>query len=218
MVRRNLQVLAIGTILVAVIAPVTGAEPIRLAVRLNIDQDGGLSAAQLRLAIEEVGEIWKDVGVAVASGQYGDSLRSGEATISLRILRARAPNGDGAERVVLAWVTAIESGRSAPLLFVSLPAVTEAVMRADALGRPVTQLTRALQERLIARAVGRVTAHELGHYLLQNAAHGDRGLMRANYSSSELVGQWSDPFKVPTAERPVFRQEVASLARVQRPF
>jgi len=218
MVRKTLQVLAVGAILVAVVIPVTRAEPIRLAVRLNIDQNGGLSGTQLRLAIEEVGEIWREVGVAVASGQDGDSSRSGEATVSLRILRARAPTGAGADRVVLAWVTAIESGRSAPLLFVSLPAVMEAVMRADALGRPVTQLTRALQDRLIARAVGRVAAHELGHYLLQSAAHEDRGLMRATYSSSELVGQWSDPFKIPTVEWPVFRQEVASLARVQRPF
>ena len=50
------------------VVPMTGAEPARLAVRLSIDQGGGLSALQLRLAIDEVRAIWTDVGVSVASG------------------------------------------------------------------------------------------------------------------------------------------------------
>ena len=91
-------------------------------------------------------------------------------------------------------------------------------MGADALGRPVATLTHDLRDRLIARAIGRVTAHELGHYLLQNAGHQDHGLMRPNYSSSELVGTWREPFRVPTAERPIVRQEVAALARLQAAF
>jgi hypothetical protein len=140
-----------------------------------------------------VREIWSDVGVSVASGRYGELSPPDEATISLRILLSPAPHSDGAEWV-LAWVTAIETGRSAPLLFVSLPAVTEAVMGADASGRPVTKLTHGLGDRLVAQAIGRVTAHELGHYLLQNAEHQDRGLMRANDSSSDLVGSWLEPF------------------------
>jgi Tol biopolymer transport system component len=41
-------------------------------------------------------------------------------------------------------------------------------------GRTIKKLTRALRDRLIAQAIGRVTAHELGHYLL-NAGHRDRG-------------------------------------------
>jgi hypothetical protein len=199
------------------VVPMTGADPTRLAVRLSIDQDGGLSALQLRLAIDEVREIWSDVGVSIASGRYGELSRLDEATISLRILLSPAPHRDGAEWV-LVWVAAIEAGRTAPLLFVSVPAVTEAVMGADASGRPVTKLTRGLRDRLIARAIGRVTAHELGHYLLENAGHQDRGLMRANYSSSDLVGSWLGPFRVLTAQRPVVRQKIAALARLQAPF
>jgi hypothetical protein len=175
-------------------------EPVTLAVRLSIDQNGELSGLQLELAIDEVREIWRDVGVSVAPGLDGQPHE--EAMISLRILRSAAPNSDGAQRI-LAWVTAIENERSAPLLFVSLPAVTETVMGAEAFGRPVPKLTHDLQDRLITRAIGRVIAHELGHYLLQSLAHQDHGLMRANYTSSGLVGAWLEPFKVPTAERPL---------------
>jgi hypothetical protein len=167
----------------------------RLAVRLSIDQDAGLSALQLRLAIDEVRKIWSDAHVAVNAGRYGDPPLPDEATISLRILLMPLPK-DGTERI-LAWVTPAGSGRSAPLLFVSLAAVTETVFGTVAFDRPVRKLTKALQARLIAQAIGRVAAHELGHYLLQNAGHQNRGLMRPRYLASELVGDWLEPFKVP---------------------
>lgn len=191
-------------------------EPVTLTVRFSVDQSGGLSGLQLKLAIDEVREIWKDVGVSVAPELDRELSQPAEATISLRIVRSAGPDGHGAPRA-LAWVAAVEKGRSVPLL-VSLPAIMEAVMGAEALGLPVPRLTRALQDRLIARAIGRVTAHELGHYLLQSAAHQDHGLMRPNYTSSDLVGAWLEPFRVPTAERPVVRQEIAALARLQSLF
>jgi hypothetical protein len=43
-------------------------------------------------------------------------------------------------------------------------------------------------------------------------------LMRASYSPSELVESWLDPFRVPAADRPVVRQNVAALARLQAAF
>jgi hypothetical protein len=51
-----------------------------------------------------------------------------EAMISLGILLTPPPVKGGAE-LILAWVTPARSGRSAPLLLVSLAAVTETVLR-----------------------------------------------------------------------------------------
>lgn len=193
-----------------------------LTVHLSIDQSGGLSALQLQLAIDEVRKIWSDTRVAVTSGRYGEPSPQGaeganidaEATVSLRILLVPPPVKDVAERV-LAWVTPAGAGRAAPLLFVSLPAVTETVLGADAFDRPVRKLTRALRDRLIAQAIGRVAAHELGHFLLQHAGHQDHGLMRPRFVPNELVGDWLEPFKVPTTEQLFVRQEIAALARLQ---
>ena len=188
----------------------------QLTVHLSIDQSGGLSALQLQLMVDEVRKIWGDAHVAVTSGRYGEPCEPDQATISLRILLMPPPVKDGAERI-LAWVTPGAAGGLAPLLFVSLPAVTETGLGTEAFDRPVKKLTRALRDRLIAQAIGRVTAHELGHYLL-NAGHRDRGLMRPGYSAAELVGDWLDPFKVPSAERPVVRREIEALARLQASF
>jgi hypothetical protein len=186
----------------------------RLTVHLSIDQNGGLSALQLQLAIDEVRKIWSGAQVAVTSGPYGEPSGPEEATISLRILRILLRAEDAADRN-LGWVTPGAGGRSAPLLFISLPAVTETVLSTEAFDRPVKRLTRRLQDRLIAQAIGRVAAHELGHYLLRHAGHRDRGLMRPRYVAAELVGDWLGPFKIPDAELLVVRQEVAELARLQ---
>ena len=189
----------------------------RLAVHLSIDQSGGLSELQLQLIVDEVRKIWSDAHVAVTSGRYGEPREPDRATISLRILLTLLPVKDDAERV-LGWVTPGVDGRSAPVLLVSLLAVTEAVMGTDAFDRPVKRLTRALRDRLIAQAIGRVAAHELGHYLLQHASHHGRGLMRRRYVAVELVGDWLDPFKIPNADLAVVRQEIATLARLQTSF
>lgn len=206
----------------------------RLTVHLSIDQSGGLSPLQLQLAIDEVRKIWSDARVAVTSGRYGEPPQSAEgantdlsrqstegakaeATISLRILLMPPPVKNEAERI-LAWVAPAGPGRTAPLLYVSLPAVTETVLGTEAYDMPVKRLTRGLRDRLIAQAIGRVAAHELGHYLLQHAGHQDRGLMRPRYSAVELVADWLDPFKVPNAELLVVRQEIAALARLQAPL
>jgi hypothetical protein len=190
------------------------AEP-QLTVHVSIDQDGGLSELQLQLAIDEVRKIWSEAGVVVTSGRYGEPPRGiAGATISLRILLTRPPVEDGAEQI-LAWVAAARPGQMAPLLFVSLPAVTETVQGARAFDRLVSKLTHSLRDRLTAQALGRVAAHELGHYLLQHAGHQRYGLMRPQYSPNELVGDWLEPFKVPRTEQVVVRQEIRALARFQ---
>jgi hypothetical protein len=186
----------------------------RLTVHLSIDQSGGLSARQLQLAVDEVRKIWSDAHVGVTSGAYGEPNAPDEATISLRILLTLLPVKDDAQRT-LGWVTTGADGRSAPLLLISLPAVTDAVLATEAFDMPVKRLPRGLRDRLIAQAIGRVAAHELGHYLLQHAGHHDRGLMRRRYVAAELVGDWLDPFKIGVAELVVVRQEIAALARLQ---
>lgn len=215
------------TATLALVLLLNGPVEPQLTVHLSIDQNGGLSAVQLQLAIDEVRKIWSDAHVAVTSGPYGQPSRpigglsrrsaegaEAEAAISLRILGTPLPVENGGDRI-LGWVTPGANGRAAPLLLVSLGAVTEAVFSTEAFDKPVKRLTRALQDRLIAQAIGRVAAHELGHYLLRHAGHRDRGLMRPRYVALELVGDWLGPFKIPNAELAVIRQEIAALARLQ---
>jgi hypothetical protein len=193
-----------------------GADP-RVTVHLSIDQDGGLSTLQLQLAVDEVRNIWKDAGVDVTSGLYGDPSQPGDASISLRIMLTPTQiRRDGGP--ILAWVTRPSTGLMPPALFVSLAGLTAAMSGAEYAGLPIGRVTHDLRDRLIAQAIGRVVAHELGHYLLQSAGHEGRGLMRATYTATELAGAWLGPFQVPSAQRTAVRQEISALARLQAAF
>ena len=52
----------------------------------------------------------------------------------------------------------------------------------------------------LGRALARVAAHELGHYLLQKLHHDDEGLMRASFETRELTSEDSSRFR-PRATR-----------------
>ena len=47
----------------------------------------------------------------------------------------------------------------------------------------------------LGRALARVAAHELGHYLLQKLHHDGEGLMRASFEASELTSEDSSRFR-----------------------
>jgi hypothetical protein len=54
-------------------------------------------------------------------------------------------------------------------------------------GHPFDSLPGAFAQILLGRALGRVLAHEIGHYLLGTAEHATHGLMRARFAPQDLL-------------------------------
>jgi hypothetical protein len=52
------------------------------------------------------------------------------------------------------------------------------------------------REILVARAMGRALAHELGHYFLASKIHTRRGLLQANRSAAELFAEERNGFRI----------------------
>ena len=71
----------------------------------------------------------------------------------------------------------------AVLLFAAPP-------KADSLESP----SQPMIDDLTGRALGRVLAHEVGHYLLASRSHARQGLMRPSYRRHELAGWNRDGF------------------------
>jgi len=65
----------------------------------------------------------------------------------------------------------------------------------------VEQMPFAQREILLARAMGRALAHELGHYLLASKVHTRAGLLRASRTASELFSPDIRGFAVDAAQR-----------------
>jgi hypothetical protein len=184
-----------------------------LNVHLSIDQRGNLSEEQLTVAMDQVRQIWGRIGVSITAGRYGDPPPLGATRISLRMVSDKVQLGGATP--VLAWTSVALEGRPAPVVLVSVPTLTEFLSRAAVHGRPLNERPQALQDHLLGRAIGRVTAHELGHYLLQRGGHAEKGLMRPHYSATDLIEPWLNRFRVADADTPAVRREVARLARLQ---
>src|SRR5262245_59600961 len=184
------------------------------SIHISVDQASGLSSTELRLAIDQVQQIWQRAGVAVTSGRRGEAAIPGEAIVSLRIVGVAAPpSRRGAP--VLGWTAVDKQGKPEPVLIVSLPSIAALVSSTEFAGMPVKRLTYEMRSNLIARAIGRVAAHELGHYLLEQVGHRDGGLMRPAHSARDLVVDCLDPFRLSGDEQLAMRAEIGALARSQ---
>ena len=149
----------------------------------------------------------------MTSGRYGEPAQPGEMVVSLRMLGTPARKSD--QSLVLAWASLSPDGAPTPALFVSIPAVSELLLKTMVQGRPLAQRPRTLRDYLVAKAIGRVAAHELGHYLLHTREHAGSGLLRPEYSADDLVAPGLQPFRVPASDWPSARQEVVRLAQLQ---
>ena len=65
-----------------------------------------------------------------------------------------------------------------------------------------------LRQRVIGRAVGRVIAHEIGHYLFASRSHSSNGLMRAVQPYRELFAEAEAGFLLSRADARRFAESV----------
>jgi hypothetical protein len=66
-----------------------------------------------------------------------------------------------------------------------------------AIGR-IAGMTVVEREELLARAMGRALAHEIGHYLLGSKAHTAKGLMQAKLTAAQLFANtWRSLYLMP---------------------
>ena len=211
---RSLAV-TIVTGLVAVCAAGLGAERAvgSPGIYLSIDQRGSLSDRQLDVAIDQVRQIWGAAGVVVSSGPFNrPSLL--HARVSLRVLTTPPPRGPSG-RIVMGWVMRGGDGMLTPIMFISLPGISELLREYRFSGAGHHDLPVSLRDRITAQTVGRVAAHELGHYLLQTAAHGAKGLMRREFVARELANPNMTSFLLSANESSQLRREVTALALAQ---
>ena len=180
----------------------------RVAVRVVAPAEVGdqLVAAMFR----ELVSVWKRCDVDVLSDAEG--LEPQPMTTVTLILSSGWPPADAAGG--LGWIHFVSNPAPtpAPVLMVSLAATRALVEATDYRGTPVAQRPLALRRELMARALGRAAAHELGHYLLASREHAVRGLMRARFRSDELVSDFGAGFRLEVPER----QKLATRLRDQR--
>lgn len=143
-----------------------------------------------RQALAETAALWAPYGVLVTAAEPACPDRHDD--LQLAVVMSVAPDAaDAAWQMPLGAVNFDAEGTPARLLTVFLDRLVR--MLEDSRLRDVP---KALRERLVGRAIGRIIAHEIGHILLRSKHHTERGLMRAVQRPDELVDPARSRYKL----------------------
>jgi hypothetical protein len=146
-----------------------------------------VSRRTLALMKKETERIWSSLDVRIRWIDSTTARSAGPLTgLSVVIEEARYP-GAVASGFVLAALdqpaTACRWG-SARVWVRQVEEYARLVWRGE---HAFTTLLAAFADTFLGRALGRVLAHEIGHYLLGTAQHTMRGLMRAQFTPQDLL-------------------------------
>jgi hypothetical protein len=167
--------------------------PFEVSIRLRVDRS--ITSRFVHDVFEhEAAEIWQPYGVQIAwdDGDGSDPRRHGfplEVLLDPRIGGAASVRG----RSVLGNAAVdLETPVRRPIR-VSFDA-TEHLLSLGVGNRPSN--IAFIHDRDLARALGRVLAHEIGHVLLGAPYHEDQGLMRPAFHAEELAAPERAPFRL----------------------
>ena len=176
------------------------AERFDVSIRLHVDRSITSRLAKSVLK-EETAGIWRPYGVQI---EWPDAGTADAGANGFALDVTLQPRIEENER--LRWTTVLGSARvdldapGRPPIRVSVDA-TESVLT---LRKGPGAIAQFVTGRDLARALGRVLAHEIGHVLLGAPYHDDAGLMRAAFLPDELA----EP------DRALFRLTCTDVARL----
>jgi hypothetical protein len=145
--------------------------------------------------------------IEVPGAVQADAAGNGE-TIYVLFRPGAAPARAGSTRagrpddVPLAW-TLFRENQSASHIFIWVGAVQRLLDASSIEGRPFTHWHTTMRRALLARALGRVAAHELGHSMC-GRLHAPGGLMKPRFTTDDLL--WKTTPLVTTGLRHRCRQ------------
>lgn len=161
-------------------------------VRLLVVNEARVAPAALNAAAAEAGEIWAGAGVRLEwtfEPTSFERLGSDTAVVVIRrALRTSPASGTSQPSAshALGRTSFAADGRPVNLIEVAFDAVTGLVMAGSAFDRPIPTLPAVNQWAMVGRGLGRVVAHELGHWLA-GRAHVRSGVMKSGFDSRDLV-------------------------------
>jgi hypothetical protein len=162
-------------------------------LRLYVINDASVSPPTLDTAIAETNAIWATAGLRLTWAFPPAPLGlTDNRTVVVMIQRGlkRTPtitavSANGAAMPLLGRVPFGENGPG-NLIQVSFAAITSLVMGSSYMNVPVARLPDFLQQVLLGRGLGRVVAHEIGHWLV-GPGHIQEGLMKPAFGYRDLV-------------------------------
>ena len=167
------------------------------ALRLIFDADRVVTPAVRSKAIDEASRIWRRYGVSLLTEDDG-RCPAADTALTVTIGAGRdAASGDAG----LGAIQFASDGTPGSAIVLNYDAVTRIVTSAPVMGLHPALWPVGLREEIVARALGRALAHEIGHYLLRSPLHASAGLMQARHKGSALSSPNDRQFALTKPER-----------------
>ena len=174
-------------------APTGCAPPASRHLRVHLINQAGAIPRVLDDAQAEAAKIWTAAGLRLAwtaPPTSFDVTDSGTVLLIVRRALSRRSGGEsGTPRAVpgpaLGWIL-FDGNDKRGFIEVSLDEITSLVMRGVYRDKSVPDLPRRVQTDLLGRGLGRVIAHEIGHWRM-GREHARRGLMKESLNAVDLI-------------------------------
>ncbi len=174
---------------------------------VNVMAGADISPALVAAVLSEAEAIWRPSGISfnwrrapgVARLPGGGPAPYLTNTLLLTIGNRRGTVRDG--RLPLGWIVFDAVTVPEQEIYVSHANARAMLEGARGVVGLVDQMPTMQRETLLARAMGRALAHELGHYLLASKAHSERGLMKAALTAVELFRPDSATLRLDASQR-----------------
>jgi hypothetical protein len=176
-------------------------------VVVSVVEAPGVPATIVSQLLVEAADIWRSAGVSFLWERIREAVPdprtpdTGVLPSRLRILVGHDKGVARDHRTPLGWIVFEGERAPQPEIYLSLPNAVALLAVSRTVVGIVEQMPLMRCEQLVARAMGRALAHELGHYLLASKVHTRRGLLRASRTASELFGQGNGAFAIDLWQR-----------------
>lgn len=167
-------------------------------LRVSVVAGPSVTSDFVRITLAEADAIWRPIGVAVVWQRVkstADIDRTSQVTITIQEEPSKSPEG----RATLGWIHFAAPCSPEPQIHLSRANAEDLLFRTASL----REKPPVWQNVLLARALGRALAHELGHYLLKSPTHAPHGLMQAVRPSIQFFASERTGFDLTPEQRDV---------------
>ena len=174
---------------------------------VNVTAATDMSPRLVAAVLAEADAIWGPSGVTFiwrrAAQAVVPSVGGSGAYVPNTLRLTLGDNGGAVRdgRLPLGWIVFDDVAVPEQEIYVSHANAKAMMDEAPGVVGRVGEMPIVQRETLLARAMGRALAHELGHYLLASKVHTERGLMKAVLTAAELFMPDSSAFRIQPAQR-----------------
>jgi hypothetical protein len=175
---------------------------------VTVSSPAGMPSRLIGAVLAEADAIWRPTGVFFV-WRRTPAVEKGSAAIEInqpapRTLHLTIGDEHGVGRggkLPLGWIVFDDVTLPQQEIYLSHANAVAMMENAGGVVGIVNQMPTIQRETLVARAMGRALAHELGHYLLASKVHSEHGLMKAVLTAVELFQPGVGEFRIDPAQR-----------------